>query len=633
MRLLRKRVAPDAARPALHEIAAQQRWGRRRPHRAFWEMVAEEVTPRSTARVVVVGKRVRTARRTLLEHAPGLRVTMVKADSDVSETHVRLSIRGPYDVVIDLADAGSHDQVRLFRRTFWHLRPDGVYLVRQLLPHTDADADADAESDADTESDAERDTGTDTALAAAEAAEDAEDAALLGAPEALPNENLPEHEPEPSDLWGMLSEAQEARLHDLADHRGVGVHFRDIVALAGALGRLEIRSKMLRLVKAMPSSPKLREEEVDAVLEKRPGIGALLDKVPATSWRPDVDYHLNRPQDPFVPATFHCTALSLRRYQAPTCSRGQIVTSRNLLLPETFRHHWMRRMVNIYVVEQAPLFGRVRRNLSDPEHLPGAYYHLDSEWPGHFGHLLTEQVSRLWAFAQARELEPGIKLLTTLQHDREPAELLGFEKQVLAAFDITPDDVHVFDSPCVPERLYTATPMFSLPAYVHPDMVRIWDRIAEHLLAGATPRSWPERIFVSRRPSLKRSCHNGAEVEEYFRAAGFEVVYPEDHPLSDQVAMFRAAEVIAGFAGSGLFSLAFTDRPKQVFSLAPDSYTARNEYLIAATRGHRLTSVWSKPDVAHPAGSWTQEAFGSSFTFDFDDEGRFLAERLALLER
>jgi hypothetical protein len=35
--------------------------------------------------------------------------------------------------------------------------------------------------------------------------------------------------------------------------------------------------------------------------------------------------------------------------------------------------------------------------------------------------------------------------------------------------------------------------------------------------------------------------------------------------------------------------------------------------------------------VDHPPGTWTTEAFGSNFLFDFDDEGVFLRDHLARL--
>ena len=71
----------------------------------------------------------------------------------------------------------------------------------------------------------------------------------------------------------------------------------------------------------------------------------------------------------------------------------------------------------------------------------------------------------------------------------------------------------------------------------------------------------PLRLFCSRRPG-KRSCHNAAEVEALFAAHGFAVVFPEDHPLPEQVRMVRDADVVAGFAGSGMFQIAFAGGPE-----------------------------------------------------------------------
>jgi capsular polysaccharide biosynthesis protein len=230
----------------------------------------------------------------------------------------------------------------------------------------------------------------------------------------------------------------------------------------------------------------------------------------------------------------------------------------------------------------------------------------------------------MWAWEQVRESEPNVKVLMTLQHDREPAVLAPFESAILGAFGITSDDVHVFSEPVAPERLFAATGMYSLPRWVSPDITKIWDRVGDHVVAAASTDTRPRRIFVSRRTSLKRSCHNVAEVESMMMRRGFAVIHPDDHPLAEQVALFRAADVVAGFAGSGLFSLAFCPTPKRVLSLGSDSYTARNEFLISAVRGHMLTSIQSRPDVEQPEGTWSTEAFVSGFTFDFEDEGRYL---------
>lgn len=574
---------------------AEQAWEERAPGEPVMAEIAaavEATLPARLPRVIVVGG-AQTQHWTDLLRAqwPGLQVVPVRPEDEVAATHVQLTIQAPFDLVVDAADTTGEEQLQLFQRTFMHLRTGGVYVARRLVPGDPEVADTDPPQPSRN---------------------------------ALPNEGLPFEPCFQGDLWDLLSAAQAARIRQREDHRGLGVAFRDVAGLAPLLGEVSVRRQVLRVVVAKRASAKLREDEVDAVLAARPGIGACLEGRPAVAWDSTADYRHNRPEDPYVQVHFDVPALSLRRYDAPTCSRGQIVTSKNLLLPETFRQPWMDRMVNVYVVERAPLFGAVRRSISDPDDLPGAYFHFDSEWPGHFGHLLTEQVGRMWAWERARELEPGIKLLTTLQHDRDPVVLQPFELDVLGAFGITEDDIHVFERPCRPERLYTATSMWSLPRYVHPDMARTWDRIGDHLAARAEVRDRSPRLFVSRRQTLKRSCHNTPEVEQLFAERGFEIFYPEDHPLAEQVASFRAAEVVAGFGGSGLFSLALTNTPKQVITIGPWTYTARNEHLIASVRGHDLTSIWCTPDLPHPPGSWTQQAFASGFRVDFEDEGRYL---------
>ncbi|HET8971221.1 MAG TPA: glycosyltransferase 61 family protein, partial [Candidatus Nanopelagicales bacterium] len=160
------------------------------------------------------------------------------------------------------------------------------------------------------------------------------------------------------------------------------------------------------------------------------------------------------------------------------------------------------------------------------------------------------------------------------------------------------------------------------PEYVHPDISQVWRRMGDSLVRRASPPGHPERIFCSRRPG-KRNCNNTREVEELFSRNGFSIVFPEDYSLPDQVALFRTAQVVAGFAGSALFNLCWSVEPKRVIALATESYTARNEYLIAAVLGHELHFITSVPDISHPAkGPRSRKAFRSDFTFDLDREGR-----------
>ena len=330
-----------------------------------------------------------------------------------------------------------------------------------------------------------------------------------------------------------------------------------------------------------------------------------------------------------IAASYDVPELSLREYSKVLCHPGQVVTKGRVLLPDTFRHNQSTWVNNRYLLPVGYRYARLKGRSAEPSKLPGSYFFLDSEYRGHFGHAMTEQLSRLWAWPEAKAADPDLKVLM-LNGTREG--LFGFERALYGAAGVDPDDLVVVDGPVRLERLVAATPMFSQPAYVHPAIADVWRRTSDALAAGAGSEPVPRRIFCSRRHG-KRACNNTAEVEKYFESHGFTVVYTEDHSLADQARMFREVEVVAGFAGSALFNLVFSTDPKHVLMLSSEGYTAQNEHLIAAVGGHDVTIAWCRPDRPRQEGEgWNNAWFQSNFTFDFEREGRLVTETLAALE-
>ncbi len=545
-------------------------------------VIARELAPRPRAKVVIHGGASAEALETyLLGRYPGLQIVCLTPDANRSASHVRLSISNPYNMIIDVSEEPPAKQVQDFEQTFMHLGRGGAYVVREVRV-----SDVAAEP------------------------------------------------PGPRrDLAVLLSRALATPYR--ADDP---VSTRDLYGLAVRFGAIRNTGAVKVIRNIRRARPKLREAEANAVLEARPDLGSLLQTVPGGSFTSRCDYHEgpgSAPDPAALPTVFEVPPVHLRLYHEAVCGRGQIVESQGLLLPDTYRHNQSWRLSNVYVNEVAARFGEVRTALGDPIPLGGAFFHFDSEWPGHFGHMMSEQLSRLWAFDSVRQREPEVRLLTSLPKDRIDGRLRPWELSLLAPFGIEEDDVVIYDSSVRVERLYAATPMFSCPNYVHPDITEIWRTAGDFLYARAdADRSpGPKRVFCSRRAGLKRACRNADEVEALFVAHGFTVINPEDHPIEEQVALFRDAAVIAGFAGSALFTMAMCPTPKTIIILSPRSYTATNEYVFASAGGHRLFTVWSEPDVSHPAGRWTVEAFSSSFAFDFDAEGRYLRDVLIGLDR
>jgi capsular polysaccharide biosynthesis protein len=381
----------------------------------------------------------------------------------------------------------------------------------------------------------------------------------------------------------------------------------------------------LVLVNRTSALAKVAEKQANRLVQLR-GNGRVLQTVPGTTFTSRCELTVStgvRP--PQMPEQITAPPLSLRQYDGPVCVPGQVLVDGNLLLPDTYRHNQRRRLANQYTVELGRRFAAVEAELDDVPLLEGTYLYLDNEVRGHFGHALTEQLSLLWALGAARQHAGDLRPLMTAR--RRP-ELHRFERELLAAAGLPPEDVVLLHSPARAERLLAATPTFSMPQYVHPLVARVWAEVGDALAARATLQPSHDRIFVGRRTS-KRACLNAGQVEALFVERGFTVVYPEDLSLPDQVALFRRAQVVAGYAGSGLFTLALVPDPKTVIRIGSEAYSANNEYLIASVVGHRLVSVVSRTHRTEDEERRNAKQFQSSFVMDLEREGRFLREILA----
>jgi len=262
---------------------------------------------------------------------------------------------------------------------------------------------------------------------------------------------------------------------------------------------------------------------------------------------------------------------------------------------------------------------------SETPQLEGSYFYLDSEWPRHFGHSMTEQLSRTWAWEVAKKRYPDLKVL--LPRPAGKPTLADFELALYSAAGVSVEDIVTVTGPVQVQTLLAATPMFSLPHFVHSDIEEVWRRTSSVLRGGISVTGLPQRIFCSRRSNYKRRCHNAARVEELFSAYGFQIVYPEDEPLGRQAAIFDHAITLAGFAGSAMFNLSFCRTPKRVIIISSESYSARNEHMIASVLGHELNIIYGDADLHHEHG-FQPRAAASGFTFNEERDGAWLRQLL-----
>lgn len=493
---------------------------------------------------------------------------VVELPADPTDRHLTMSARDRVDAVVDAgAPGGRADR---FQDTFWHLRPGRPYVVPGGAKEVGRKAGA---------------LG-----------------ALLRDAGTAPDEPLRRRARRRRHQDVLVALKRHVRHEVLGDHLVLEHDLPDVLA-------------------------KIREEECDVFLGG--GAGSrhrVLEVVPAGEPpRPPVFREGPEPRDPPTDRPIVRAPLSLRDYRDVVVAPLQLVADGRVLLPDSYRHHQAPMPTHKALAELAPRFAVPKRPIgSDVPRLEGTYLHLDDEARGHFGHVLTETLSRTWTWEKALEIDPEVRVI--MGATRRRPTIAEWEYDFYAACGIPRDRIVLLalGSPVRVERLISGTAMWAQPEFVHPALRDTWRRVGDTLAATASPRDdWPRRIFASRRIA-KRGCVNGDQLEAEFRDAGFDVVFPEDYALGDQVALFRHAEVIAGYAGSGMFQALFVPEPTRVIQVASEAYFPRNEYLIAATLGHRLESVVCR---AEPFDG--KKLMHAPFRYDPDREGPFLREVLA----
>lgn len=119
-------------------------------------------------------------------------------------------------------------------------------------------------------------------------------------------------------------------------------------------------------------------------------------------------------------------------------------------------------------------------------------------------------------------------------------------------------------------------------------------------LALRCPAEPDLKVYVSRSGIAKRSrlLWNCDEVEQIFRASGFQILHPQNLPLPEQIDIFSKARVLAGEEGSGLHSSVF----------APDS--CKVIIMKSASNGSTIQQA-----LCDRSGQKTQYLIGAPFRF------------------
>lgn len=158
----------------------------------------------------------------------------------------------------------------------------------------------------------------------------------------------------------------------------------------------------------------------------------------------------------------------------------------------------------------------------------------------HFGHMLTESLSRMWYFLENPNC--GYKFAFIMEptapekiHFLDFFLMLGLcEEDILLLKEPTR-----FDSVLVPSQSTYLNNGFADKA------IAVYNTIRD-----SVPPAHHPKIYLTRSGLVPKDILNEEYFEEYYRSLGYEILSPEQLPIKDQIALLSGAKEVACTAGT-----------------------------------------------------------------------------------
>lgn len=174
----------------------------------------------------------------------------------------------------------------------------------------------------------------------------------------------------------------------------------------------------------------------------------------------------------------------------------------------------------------------------------------------HYGHFLTDVMSRLWALPSVAADVPLLFL------DRVGIKFGGkpYSSAVVEALDIKK---RLFRC-AVPTRLrkiFLPEPAIQHAYRIYHDLAAPHVKVSQNIRRGGVSGFRDQLVYLSRTgltDGLRKSAQE-AEVESRAEAIGFKILRPETLTMRDQIDIFNDARVIAGMTGSAFHTVLFCE--------------------------------------------------------------------------
>ncbi|WP_172961181.1 glycosyltransferase family 61 protein [Asticcacaulis excentricus] len=193
------------------------------------------------------------------------------------------------------------------------------------------------------------------------------------------------------------------------------------------------------------------------------------------------------------------------------------------------------------------------------EKVPGTVFYAGFLYHDHFGHFLTESLSRFWyLFYSGEKIRPVFNTIPGIR------ELSDMNKFFLNKLGVNSEDVLLIDRPLRFENVIVPRAGFELgnPNYVL-EQLNVFKHISSAQLNAFDGLDKSAPVYVSRTKFNNRKIHGEQYLEGVLKYNGWNIVHPEMHSLSDQISIFNSSNIYCGVLGSAMHNLLFSNEGKR----------------------------------------------------------------------
>jgi hypothetical protein len=194
----------------------------------------------------------------------------------------------------------------------------------------------------------------------------------------------------------------------------------------------------------------------------------------------------------------------------------------------------------------------------------------------HWGHFLTEGISRLWVFSQYPELKQmlGAYCCCALPHKNIRDFIDALDFNVYIGGDGHHQAIRF-------RKIFIPIPSFSNQAEAYSVHRQAVSTVVEAQFQEACPQVSSQPVFLSRsRLGGARMIQNQAELESVLTKMGFLVVYPEELTLASQIKLFNQYRYFTGCWGSAFHTTILSRCPETITTNVLCEDTPNFNYLM-----------------------------------------------------